>query len=545
MKKKISLIAALSVIISLLIVSSTMISGVARGQLYDTGYPGGYTGGDYGFQEPYDGSLAIPGMEGLQGFEPGENIMSLAVIPVSQQNDQLYFEVIGFAVTSPLSGQSVVYSMGTPLAGVIDPAANTMQVDLSNIATAISQAGYIDSSQVFNTMRTDPRVVIIEVDMSYQGFQESRTIFLVNSVSIIPPDGRMQAFTLQQPTQLIIDAQSMRIYMVAFPQMITVINNYYGASYPQVLPIVYAQPIPILPPIFVPYIEPVPIFLPSFVSFNPFFFGDGFRPFFHHGFHGGFPIHDRFFWRQGLNDFDRFRGGDLDRFRGGEFSFGGRNELGNQFRPGAGRNEFFQGGQGNQFRQGDGRTSFREGGRSFNEVQQGRVNERFGQGQEGIGQFRRDRGPAGFSGPGTGDGLRISTPSGRNPTAGFQSGKFRGGSQFAGDGRTIKAPPGGGQSTGGNRLVSGDGAGVPRRITTGSGRTPGAVGGGQIGAPAFSGGSKIKRPSGSSFNTPAGIGSHRISSGGGSGSKISAPSGSSFKAPAGRASGGDVKSRRR
>jgi hypothetical protein len=496
MKKIFSLIAALSVIISLLIVSSTMISGVARGQLYDTGYSGGYTGGDYGFQEPDDSSLAIPGMEGLQGFEPGENIMSLAVIPVSQQNNQLYFEVIGFAVTSPLSGQSVVYSMGTPLAGVIDPAASTMQVDLSNIATAISQAGYIDSSQVFNIMRTDPRVLIIDVDMSYQGYQETQIIFLVNNVSIIPPDGQMQSFALQQPTQLIIDGQTMRIYMVAFPQMITAINNYYGASYPQVLPITYAQPVPIQSPVFVPYIEPVPIFLPGFVTYNPFFFGDGFRPFFHHGFHGGFPIHDRFFWRQGLRDFDRFRGG--------RFGFGDRNVFG--------RNEFFQGGP-------------------------------------GIGQFRRDGGLAGFSSPGTRDGLRIRTPSGRNPAAGFQYGKVGGGNQFIGDGRTIKAPFREGQASGGNRFDSRDGAGVPRRITTGSsgigsGRISG--GGGQIHVPAFSGGSKIKSPSGSSFKAPAGAGGYRIrSGGGGSGRKISTPSGSRFQAPAGKASGGGVKSRRR
>ena len=57
--------------------------------------------------------------------------------------------------------------------------------------------------------------------MTYQSAQGTQAIFNVNSVSIIPPDGKMQAFQMQQPTQLIIDSQSMRIYMVAFPQMVS------------------------------------------------------------------------------------------------------------------------------------------------------------------------------------------------------------------------------------------------------------------------------------------------------------------------------------
>jgi len=521
-KRSTIMITALSVIVSVLIISSTMFSGMARGQLYDAGYSGGYGDGNYGAQTPYAGGLAIPGMEGLQGFDPGENIMSLAVIPVSQENNQLYFELIGFAITSPVSGQSVVYSLETPLAGVIDPAASTMQIDLSNIATAISQAGYIDSSQIYDVMRTDSRAVIINVDMNYQGFEASQTIFTVNRVDIIPPDGQAQSFALQQPTQLIIDSQSMRIYMVAFPQMITAINSYYGASYPQVLPIVYTQPVPILSPVFVPFIQPVPIFLQSFVPFSPFFFGGGFRLFFHNRFHGGFPIQDRFFWRKGLNDFDR-----------GRFGPGGP---GGQFSPGIGRDGPLRGrtdGQfvrdGNVFRQGGGRSQFGQGGRVFDDIRQGGVGvgERFGQGQ-GIREFRRPGGQAGFTGgPGAPDGARISTPSTRGPAAGFQPGIVGGGSQFVGSGgRSISG------SRGITRLPAGDGAGVPRRISAGSpaigsSRISSGGGGGKIGAPSFSGGRRISTPSvsgGSRISAPSG---GRVSGGG-------------FKAPAGpaRTSGG-------
>ena len=240
---------------------------------------------------------------------PGENKLSLAVIPVTQQDNQMGFQVIGVAISSPGSSQAAVYSLSTPLAGVIDPTQNTLQVDLSNLANGIDQAGYISSDQVYSTIRSSPKVIVIDVDMTYQGTQGTQTIFNVNSVAIIPPDGKMQAFSMQQPTQLIIDAQSMRIYMVAFPQMISTFVNYYGASYPQVLPIIYAQPIPILAPIFVPFLQPFPIFFTSFVSFNPFFFGDGFVSFFNRAsFHGNFPIHDRDFGVRAFNQFAGARG---------------------------------------------------------------------------------------------------------------------------------------------------------------------------------------------------------------------------------------------
>jgi hypothetical protein len=507
------MIAALSVIVSVLIITSTIFSGMACGQTYDAGYSGSYGDDNHGTRTPYAddsaGGLAIPGMEGLQGFEPGENIMSLAVIPVSQQSNQLYFELIGFAITSPVSGQSVVYSLETPLGGVIDPSASTMQIDLSNIATAISQAGYIDSAQVYNAMRTDSRVVIINVDMEYQGFESSQTIFTVNRVDIIPPDGQVQSFALQEPTQLIIDAQSMRIYMVAFPQMITAINSYYGASFPEVLPIVYAQPVPVLSPVFVPYVQPFPIFLQSFIPFNPFFFGDGFRPFFHHRFYGGFPIHDRFFWRRGLNDFDRFRGGDRNVF--------GRNEFGDRFRQGGGRSQFGE-------------------GRGFAGIGREGIGERPGQGQgQGIREFRRPGGQAGFAGvPGTREGVRISTPATRGPATGFQPGKVGGDNQFAG--------VGGRSNVGGRgitRLPASEGAGVPRRISTGSpgigsSRISSGDGVGKISAPSFSGGNRIRTPSvsgGSRISAPSG---GRISGGG-----IRAPAG-----PA-RMSGGGENIRRR
>jgi hypothetical protein len=366
---KFNVIAALSIVVIIAMFCSTLFSGMADAQLFPMPVPFGYDGfgvpgydgfgvpvyggyglpayGGYGMpaaygmpayysqqmpygqpipygqqmpvsqQTPYTGGnvapaaggagfLSISGLEGLQGFMAGTNRMSLAVMPVSQQGNQLGFQVIGFAISSPDTGTATVYALKTPLAGVIDPSQNTLQVDLTNLDSAIQQAGYINSNQVYDTIRTDPKVVVIDIDMAYQGIQGSQTIFNVNAVSIIPPDGKMQAFSMQQPTQLIIDTQTMRLYMVAFPQMVSTLSSYYGASFTQVLPIVYAQPIPILAPVFVPFLTPFPIFFSSFIGFNPFFFGSGFVSFFNFDrFHGRFPIHDREFGRSEFNEFRR------------------------------------------------------------------------------------------------------------------------------------------------------------------------------------------------------------------------------------------------
>lgn len=320
--------AVLSFVVILMILGSIQLSGIASGQQqYTTGYPGQNSGSSLQ-QSPYTSSSSespvIQGLEGLKGFGSGHSQLSLAVIPVSRKNDQMMFQVIGFAVSIPESGQAVVYSLKTPLPGIIDPSQNTLQIDITDLASAVDEAGYIDSSQIYDTIRTDPQVVVIDVDLYYQSQQDSQTIFNVNSVDIIPPDGRMQAYSLQQPTQLIIDTQNNRIAMVAFPEMVSSFGDYYGSTYAQVEPVVYVQPIPIFAPVFVPFIQPIPIFTTGFVHFNSFVFGTGFRPFFDRDRVTGidrfsnnkvFPVH------QARNDFaDRSRNNLVAGQRRGEFT---------------------------------------------------------------------------------------------------------------------------------------------------------------------------------------------------------------------------------
>jgi hypothetical protein len=308
-------IVALSIAISIAMVCSALPALEAGAQVvpqygdYGGGYGGAYRyGGNVPATYPAEGDSgdfeSLQGMEGFQGFHPGRNVLSIAIIPVSQKDSQMGFQVIGFAISSPEGGQATVYSLSKALAGVIDPAQNTLQIDLSGIETAIDKAGYVDSSIVYDTIRTEPKVVVIEVDMDYQGKQDSQTTFSVNGVDIVPPDGRMQAFEMEEPTQLIIDSQTMRLYMVAFPQMINTFGSTYGATYTQVQPVAYAEPVPVFAPVAVPYLRPYPIFFSSFVPYRPFVYGAGFTTFYDRA-NIRYPIRSRDFGRHEYNQFRR------------------------------------------------------------------------------------------------------------------------------------------------------------------------------------------------------------------------------------------------
>jgi uncharacterized membrane protein YgcG len=233
---------------------------------------------------------------------------------MSQQNDQMMFQVIGFAVSIPETGEAVVYSLRTPLPGVIDPSQNTMQIDISNLATSVNNAGYIDSSEIYETVRTDPQVVVIDFDLTSPARQGPQTTFTVNSIDLVPPDGKMQAFSMQRPTQLIIDTQTDCVSMVAFPEMIDTFDNYYGATYAQVEPVVYAQPVPIMAPVFTPYIQPLPFYTTGFLPYNPFYFGSGYRSFFERNRYTDIDIYsnrNNFPVREQRNDFANRARNDL------------------------------------------------------------------------------------------------------------------------------------------------------------------------------------------------------------------------------------------
>ncbi|HMK47414.1 MAG TPA: hypothetical protein VK436_12380 [Methanocella sp.] len=480
------------IVVMTILICSTQAAWIARAQEYGSS-PQGYDQVGYSSQASSDSNspegIMIQGFEGLAGFMPGQNRLSLAVMPVSTENGQMMFQLIGFAISSPNMDQSAVYSLSTALPGVIDTSQSTMQVDLSDLDSAINQAGYINSDQVYDSIRTDSRITVIDIDMIYNGAQNDRTTFIVNAVDIVPPDGIMEAYSMQKPTQLIIDAQTSRIYMVAFPQMIDTFSTMYGSTYPEVSPVVYSEPVPVMAPVFIPYIEPVPIYTSNFIPYSPFYFGSGFYPFWdrslYHGYgYGGFPIHQPFLHQGWYHNFwNRFSWGKPGWGRPGWGKPGwGRPGWGGGNRPGIGEGNRPGWGGGNRpgtkpaTKPGFGRGNLpggAKGNKPVTGVQPniGRGNRpSFGQGNRpGFGQGNK---PVTGVQPNIGRGNRPSFGQGAKPVTG---GKQWSGAGGISPGNINRGGPGGQFNK-----PSGTGIRSPARAPSGGSKSFGAGGGSRV-----------------------------------------------------------------
>jgi hypothetical protein len=205
---------------------------------------------------------------------------------VSQDQGKSYFEVVGFSVSSPYSSQATVYSLKSPMMGVFDTTANTMQIDMSQLAVSIGGAGIVNKQDAYSVLRYDQSIFIIDMTMQYQGSSDYQTTFYITSILMIAPDGVQTAFTLQQPVQLIIDTMTYRISVPTFPQFADTFNSYYSnyasGYYTGVAPVIYQEPIYVTPTIYAPVYEPIPIFVaPVYVQPIPIsgpYFIDTFAP---------------------------------------------------------------------------------------------------------------------------------------------------------------------------------------------------------------------------------------------------------------------------
>ncbi len=102
----------------MMMVSATFLSGIAEGQQFQQQQAAGNPGAQTPSSDSAGTSPVIKGLEGLRGFGSGHSQLSLAVIPLSQQGSELTFQVNGFAVSIPETGEAVIYSLETPLPGV-------------------------------------------------------------------------------------------------------------------------------------------------------------------------------------------------------------------------------------------------------------------------------------------------------------------------------------------------------------------------------------------------------------------------------------------
>jgi hypothetical protein len=158
--------------------------------------------------------MVISGLPDFQALAYGHNRLSLAVIPVSQQDNGMSFKVTGLAASYPGNAPAIVYTLSEPMTGSLDLSQKTLQVDLTNFNTAASEPEHVEKSRVGKVLQTNANTTIIEVTMDYKSLQGSEAIFRASGIDLITPDGRMQTYRLELPKQLIINGDDKRLYMV-------------------------------------------------------------------------------------------------------------------------------------------------------------------------------------------------------------------------------------------------------------------------------------------------------------------------------------------
>ncbi|HEY3273599.1 MAG TPA: hypothetical protein VGJ92_07560 [Methanocella sp.] len=197
------IIATLGVFVVLTIIGLAQLTGIANAQEPRSSIAG---------KSP--DVMVISGLPDFQALAYGKNQLSIAVVPVSQQDNRMTFKVKGLAVSYPGTAPAIVYTLSEPMPGSLDLSQKTLDVDLTNFNTAASEPEHIEKSRVSHVLQTNANTTIIEVTMDYKSLQGSEAIFRVSSISLIPPDGQMQTYRLELPKQLIIDGDAKRLYMV-------------------------------------------------------------------------------------------------------------------------------------------------------------------------------------------------------------------------------------------------------------------------------------------------------------------------------------------
>jgi hypothetical protein len=197
---KLITLAMVSVLVVLTIACATQFPGHASAQASDTG------------KSP--DVMVIAGLPDFQALAYGQNRLSLAVVPVSQQDNRMSFKVTGIAASYPGNAPAVVYTLSESMPGTLDLSQKTIQIDLTNFNTAASEPEHVDKSRVGRVLQTNANTTIIEVTMDYKSLQGSEAIFRASGIDLITPDGQMQTYRLELPKQLIINGDDKRLYMV-------------------------------------------------------------------------------------------------------------------------------------------------------------------------------------------------------------------------------------------------------------------------------------------------------------------------------------------
>ncbi len=73
----------------------------------------------------------------MKGLIAGDNNVSYAIKVMSQNDNDINFQVQAFCVYNSQSQYAILHTLKTPMSGVIDRQKNTLQIDFSQLPQAI------------------------------------------------------------------------------------------------------------------------------------------------------------------------------------------------------------------------------------------------------------------------------------------------------------------------------------------------------------------------------------------------------------------------
>lgn len=225
-------------------------------------------------QQQFGGArpLLVPGLEGIRGLTEGENHLSISVSIASREQDRIYFLVNSFAIYSPNAQAATVYNLNTALPGVMDSRSNEVQIDVSRLESSIKSIDQVDVNDIYSIMRYNVHTLLVNVILTLPSVQSEQTTFMVQSISIVTPDGVVNTFNMDRSVAAVYDRANKRVYTVAFNELYNLVdryltnvqNNYYTTV---VTNIIQGPQVIVYPPLLYPALTPIPFPVPFPVFF--------------------------------------------------------------------------------------------------------------------------------------------------------------------------------------------------------------------------------------------------------------------------------------
>jgi hypothetical protein len=182
--------------------------------LLSTAYTAFRAGGQQGQQITGGaGALTIPGLESVRGLEQGANTVSLSTTLVSQDKERVNFLVNKLAIARSGASWSMAYSFSPGLPGTMYPGSGQVVIDVSNLESSTRSTEPMSANSIGSAMASQKSIVVNMV-ATPTTVEESRSLFDLQDVVAVTPDGKTNAVELCTPMTAVFDRPAMKVYLV-------------------------------------------------------------------------------------------------------------------------------------------------------------------------------------------------------------------------------------------------------------------------------------------------------------------------------------------